>query len=488
MVSQARSLRVRVLLLAALSIVTALTVAGFSLAFIFERHLEQRLAQELDIKIVELARAFSVDDQGVAAVGGLLSDPRYDTPYGGAYWQVSDAAGMPVLRSRSLWDDVVPAGTAGAEPEETAVERIGPGGATLYILERDVHREDGGKTRAYRLQVAVDHAELEALRRSFAVDMGVAMAVLGALLLAGAWIQVGFGLRPLQALRDRLNAVHAGTAPRLTGEFPDEVAPLATDLNRLLDRQQDLVTKARERAGDLAHGLKTPLTLLSAEARRLDEAGLHAVAATLREQIALMRRHIERELARARTQGTPTAAGLHTDIALTVDRLLRLMSRMPRGEDLAWENAIPPEARCAMDADDFGEVLGNLLDNARKWAATRVVVSAAPGDGGLTISVTDDGPGPAEGMAEQLLRRGERSHEDREGSGLGLSIVADVLAAYGSTLALAHAPEGGCVASFVVPGRIAAAAAPATGPRERSARAEAARGAGTPRRPAPAPR
>jgi len=191
MVSQARSLRVRVLLLAALSIVTALTVAGFSLAFIFERHLEQRLAQELDIKIVELARAFSVDDQGVAAVGGLLSDPRYDTPYGGAYWQVSDAAGMPVLRSRSLWDDVVPAGTAGAEPEETAVERIGPGGATLYILERDVHREDGGKTRAYRLQVAVDHAELEALRRSFAVDMGVAMAVLGALLLRSEERRVG---------------------------------------------------------------------------------------------------------------------------------------------------------------------------------------------------------------------------------------------------------------------------------------------------------
>ena len=456
--TQTRSLRVRVLLLAALSIVTALTVAGFSLAFIFERHLAQRLEQELDIKLVELARSFSVDDQGTPAVAGIQSDPRYDTPYGGAYWQVSDAAGAPVLRSRSLWDDVIPGGPAGSEPDDEAVEREGPGGATLYVLERDVHREDGGKTRAYRLQVAVDHAELEALRRSFALDMGVAMGVLGALLLVGAWLQAGIGLRPLHALRERLNAVHAGTAPRLVGEFPDEVAPLATDLNRLLDRQQDLVTKARERAGDLAHGLKTPLTLLSAEARRLEEAGMHAVAATLREQIGLMRRHIERELARARTHGTPTAAGLHTDIALTVDRLLRLMSRMPRGEDLAWDNAIPPGARCAMDADDFGEVLGNLLDNARKWAATRVVVSAAADEGGLAVTVTDDGPGPAEGMAEQLLRRGERSHEDREGSGLGLSIVADVLSAYGSTLTLAPGPSGGCVARFVVPGRIAALA------------------------------
>ncbi len=457
MANRTRSLRVRVLLLAALSIAMALTVAGFSLAIIFERHLAQRLEQELEIKLVELARSFSADDRGVPAVAGVLSDPRYEAPYGGAYWQVSDAAGTPLLRSRSLWDDVIPGPPSGRDAEEQAVERDGPGGSTLYVLERDVHREDGGEKRGYRLQVAVDHAELEGLRRSFAVDMGVALSILGALLLVGAWMQAGIGLQPLRALRERLNSVHAGSAPRLVGEFPDEVAPLATDLNRLLDRQQDLVTKARERAGDLAHGLKTPLTIMSGEARRLEESGNTAAAAVLREQIALMRRHVERELARARTHGTPTAAGLHTDVGGTVERLLRLMRRMPRGEDLAWHNAVQPGSRCAMDADDFGEVLGNLLDNARKWAISRIEIRVERDADGLAIVVADDGPGLAEGASEVLLKRGERAREDGEGSGLGLSIVSDVLAAYGSALTLRPGATGGCEARFVVPGTVVAA-------------------------------
>jgi signal transduction histidine kinase len=468
--SQARSLRVRVLLLAALSIAMALGVAGFSLAIIFERHLAQRLEQELGIKLFELARTFSVDESGTPGVGAVLSDPRYDAPYGGAYWQVMDAGGSPVLRSRSLWDDVIPSGESGGVAAEAAIERDGPGGSTLYVLERDVQREDGGEKRSYRLQVAVDHAELEGLRRSFAIDMAVALLGLGALLLVGAWMQAGIGLRPLRALRERLNAVHGGSAPRLVGEFPDEVAPLVSDLNRLLDRQQDLVSKARKRAGDLAHGLKTPLTIMSAEARRLDETGMHAAAETLREQVALMRAHIERELARARTHGTPTAAGLHTDVAGTIERLLRLMQRMPRGEDLTWHNAVPPGARCAMDADDFGEVLGNLLDNARKWAISRIEIRAESAAEGLAIVVADDGPGLADGASELLLKRGERAREDREGSGLGLSIVSDILTAYGSVLTLDRGATGGCEARFVVPGSITARPPPDDTPRRRLAR------------------
>ncbi|MHB2165365.1 ATP-binding protein [Alsobacter sp. R-9] len=454
---QAKSLRVRVLLLAALSIVTALTAAGFTLAVIFERHLSQRLEQELDIKLIELAAAFAVDDRGEPHVGRVLSDPRYQTPYSGAYWQVADADGNPVLRSRSLWDDAVPGGGPGAPAAEEAIEREGPGQSTLYVMERDVMLPGANDRRPWRLQVAVDHAEIEGLRRSFARDMAVALGVLGALLLVGAWVQAGVGLMPLRTLRQRLNAVHSGASPRLEGRFPDEVAPLADDLNALLDRQQELVTKARERAGDLAHGLKTPLTIMSGEARRLEEAGMATAAATLREQIALMRRHIERELARARTHGTPTAAGLHTDVAGTVDRLLRLMKRMPRGEELAWVNSVPAGAHCAMDADDFGEVLGNLLDNARKWAISRIEIRAEPVPAGLVIRVVDDGPGlPSAGT--DLLKRGERANEDGDGSGLGLSIVSDVLGAYASRLTLEPGATGGCVASFIVPGAVIAPA------------------------------
>ncbi len=281
--ARARSLKVRVLVLAALSIVAALTAAGFGLALIFERHLSQRLEQELEIKLVELARSLTADESGVPAVSALLSDPRYDQPYAGAYWQVSDGAGAPLLRSRSLWDDSMP--RADGPAAEVAVERPGPGGSTLYVLERDVQKDVGGSARTLRLHVAIDHADADDLRASFATDTAIALTILGVLLLAGAWLQAGVGLKPLRTLRERLGAVHSGVSPRLVGEFPEEIAPLADDLNALLAQQQELVTKARERAGDLAHGLKTPLTIMAGEARRLEEAGMLTAAATLREQI-----------------------------------------------------------------------------------------------------------------------------------------------------------------------------------------------------------
>lgn len=464
---RASSLRVRVLLLAALSIAIALTVAGISLSVIFGRHLQQRVSQELDIRLIELATAFAHDDSGEPRLTRPLSDPRYQFPYSGSYWQVSDPDGNALLRSRSLWDDDLPSWPL-AKPSrpDSAVERKGPGGSVLYVLERRVRVQAASGPRAFTLAVALDHAEIETLRRSFALDTAIALGLLGALLIGGAWLQVSFGLRPLKRLRERLAAVHEGREPRLGGAFPDEVAPLVDDLNALLDRQKDLVTKARDRAGDLAHGLKTPLTILSGEARRLDEGGMTLAAATIREQIALMRRHVERELARARTQGTTTTSGLQTELAPTVERLLRLMRRMPRGDEMDWQMAIPPGTRCEVDADDVGEVLGNLLDNARKMARAHVTVRVSAEDDRLTVSVDDDGPGLTEEQAHHLLTRGERGREDVEGSGLGLSIVTDVLAAYGSRLTFGRSPEGGLSARFTVAGAIgdiaATVAAPST--------------------------
>lgn len=450
---KARSLRVRVLLLAALSITTALTVAGVTLAVIFNRHLEKRLEQELETRLMEIAASFSLDGTGAPRMTATPSDPQYQYPYSGAYWQVSDAAGKAVLRSRSLWDDEMPASPAADRTGTKAVERAGPDGSVLFVLERTVQVPVEGGSRAFRLSVALDYADIDDLRRSFAIDVGIALAVLGLLLLVGAWLQAGIGLRPLQKLRDRLNAVHSGRAERLHGPFPDEVEPLASDVNALLDRQQELVTKARERAGDLAHGLKTPLTILSSEARRIEEAGLPQRAAVMREQIGQMRRHVERELARARTQGTATTTGLQAEIGSTTERLLRLMQRMPRGDEIAWTMQVPAGTRCEMDPDDFGEVLGNLLDNARKFAKGSVTIRVAD-TGGLTVSVDDDGPGLTEGQAEGVLARGVRGREDVEGSGLGLSIVNDVLGAYGSRLQLGPSPEGGLSASFTVAGAI----------------------------------
>lgn len=442
------ALRRRLLVLSAATIVLALGIAGVSLATVFDRHLERRVAQELQVKLLELAGAFALDEDGAPVLTRPLSDPRYEQPNSGSYWQVSDAAGA-VLRSRSLWEHRLRHDDPrGRDPE--AYETEGAEGATLYVRERDVRLGQGGAARSFRLTVAQDHAELQALGASFRGDAVLSLAAIAGVLLLGAWAQLALGLAPLRRLQEQIGRIRQGRAERLAGVFPAEVAPLAASLNALIDRQEEGVRRARERAGDLAHGLKTPLAVVAAEARRLEASGEAEAAARLHEQVAQMRAHVERQLARARSHGASAAGGTATEAAPAVERLLGLMRRLPRGEDLAWRNAVPAGARLRMDSEDFAEVMGNLLDNARLWARGAVMVSVVPAEAGaLRVAVEDDGPGIAPGLGGV---RGESAAPPGEGHGLGLAIVGDVLALYGTALETGRSSAGGCRAAFAVAG------------------------------------
>lgn len=440
------SLRLRLLLLAIATIVVALGILATALSAIFERHLEHRVAQELGVRLHELAAAFAVEE-GAPVLTARLSDPRYDQPLSGSYWQVSGPHGA-VLRSRSLWDAALPHADPRG-PGGEAYEITGIDGHTLYVLERDVRLTSGGAPRAFRLTVALDHAELEELGASFRAEAATALALLAAVLVLGAWAQLRLGLRPLARLQMEVARIRQGRSARLAGAFPAEVAPLADSLNALLDQQEETVRRARERAGDLAHGLKTPLAILAAEARRLEEAGDPAAAWRLREQIGQMRLHVDRQLARVRSHGAAAAGGRLTDATDTVARLLGLMRRMPRSGELDWRAELPPGTRLRMDPEDFGEVMGNLLDNARIWARGRVVVRARLAEGRVCIAVEDDGPGIPAARRDVLLTRGITGGE---GTGLGLAIVTDVLALYGLTLSIGDSPAGGCRVSFTLDG------------------------------------
>lgn len=473
------SLRLRLMLLAAVSIGVTLTIAGLSLAYIFENHVERLMEQDLEVRWLELADAFALGADHKPILGKELTDPRYQRPNSGAYWRVTER-GITALRSRSLWDqDIAPTAFVHLSPTGKAVEQRGPNGSTLYMMEREVTLDGGEEPRKFRLAVALDTLAVSALRRSFTNQVAVALGLIGVVLFLGAWIQASFGLRPLKLLRDELALLNRGSKPRLAGKFPEEVAPLVNDLNRLLARQEDLVRKARERAGDLAHGLKTPLTILQGEARKCETRGEFDTAASLREQIALMRHHIDRELTRARTFGATAAGGTLTDVHATVDRLIGLVRRMPRGEMIAWENEAPNGLRLRMDPDDFGEAVGNLLDNARKWARSSVRVSARISRNVAHIIVDDDGPGIPPEARDQIVRRGERAAAGGEGAGLGLAIVMDVLAQYDTALTITEAPAGGCRVGFAAPawidesvdaasGRGAFARPSAASPRSRS--------------------
>ncbi|MGO4872049.1 MAG: ATP-binding protein [Roseiarcus sp.] len=446
---KASSIRWRLAALAAFSIVVALTVACVSVEWIFERHMERRVGYELGIRLDELLGAFTLEG-GEPKLQRALSDPLYEQPLSGSYWQISDETG-PVLESRSLWDQSLGLPRRNSL-ESKAFEIKWPDGTTLYAMDRQVDLDNDGRPRTFRLAVALNHADIDLMNRAFIGDVVKALVAIGFALFAGSWLQIMLGLRPLAQLQRSLAAIRKGRSARLQGDFPSEVAPLAQEFNTLLFRHADSLRKARERAGSLAHGLKTPLTILSAEASALDDRGIHDASEVLREQLAHMRRHVERELARARSHGSAAPGELHTDAKLSVARLMDLMRRMPRGGDLEFVNALPEGLSLPIDPDDFGEIVGNLLDNARKYARSEVAVVAANVQGRPAIVIDDDGPGVPPHLRERITQRGERADEQAEGAGLGLAIVRDLLADYGADLAIEDSPTGGCRIALMLPG------------------------------------
>lgn len=437
------SLRTRLLIVAVLTITVTLAIAGAGLVLLFEHQLLRRVAQELNVRSAELARAFEVDADGKPFLNRELADPRYDVPFSGAYWQISEGKER-VMASRSLWDFALDATAMGKGRQgDNAVEMDGPENAELYVVIRRVTLDVAGASRTFSLLVALDHADVLALRGEFANDVRTIMFVLAALLTVGAWLQLKFGLSPLAALRSSLLAVREGRQRRLGGPFPTEIAPLTDEVNTLLDQRDMLVRRARDRAGIMAHGLKTPLTILSGEISRLERAGHHDMAATLAEQCEAISDYVERELARSRTHGALDTVSKRTPVAPIVDRLVDLMRRVDREHTIEWDVEIPGSAHSTMEADDLAEVVGNLFDNARKWASSRVEVRLVNEGGRTLLSIADDGPGIDSAGADAVMTRGvSLPGKGPSSTGLGLSIVSDTLAAYGQKLAVASGSKG----------------------------------------------
>ena len=360
------SIRVRLLTVAVMSIIATIAVAGASLVVFFERQVLRYVEQDLNIHWTELATAFGTEGEA-----GLESETDRSA-LSPALWRRLLAGFRERAPDRAV---ALPLGSGpatgrsrpGAEREK-AFEVEGPDGSELYVIEREVTVDGEQGPRTVSLAVALDHAQVVELREAFGWDVTRVLIPIAAVLVLFAWIQLSLGLRPLRDVGRDLNAVQTGQIRRMTRRFPDEVAPLVENINKLLDRQENLVRKARDRAGALAHGLKTPLTILGAEVRHLEQSGRHQAAERMQEQLGLIRTHVEREVARARTSGASVACGAYTQVDETVARLLRLMQHMPRGEALVWETGIPADLAVDMDPHDFGEVMGNLLDNARKWA------------------------------------------------------------------------------------------------------------------------
>ena len=450
----ARSLRLRLLAATLVALIIALSLAGLLLAGLFRDHVLSQFSRSLTAQLNQVTARLEFDAAGQPMLDAqTLSDPRWSRPYSGLYWQVDAARGEPrrgVLRSRSLWDATLTVeADALADGEVHVHESAGPDGARLLLVERTV-KSDTSEAAPWRVLVAADLRDTTAAVARFNGVLATSLVVLLGLLCAAAVAQVRVGLAPLRELQKALAAVHQGQAPRVEGRFPAEVQPLIDDFNDVLKHNAEVVARARTQAGNLAHAIKTPLAAMaqaaSAAAKRPETA--QELPRLVQEQVAVAHRQVDWHLARSRAAAAQGLPGARVPVAAAVDGLLRVMGRIHSARGLVFScDPIGPELAFAGEVQDLQEVLGNVLDNAGKWARHEVRVRAEKTTDDvrsrLRILVDDDGPGIEGDGRAAVMTRGARLDESVPGSGLGLAIVQELVGLYGGVVTLGMSPLGG---------------------------------------------
>jgi signal transduction histidine kinase len=454
------SLRNRLLLTAAAAMLVAIALAGLAIAALFDRHVERRAIAEANNHQRTLLSAIELAANGKLKVLQQPSDPLFDKPYSGLYWQISKEQ-ETILRSRSLWDFelAMPADDL-AEGARHVHTLDGPDGAKLLAVERKLVLTFSNKPQNFRVTVAMDRASITKATSEFSRELAVALLALATFLALASYLQVTIGLQPLSRLRRDLASIRqasqtSGTgqasANRLKQNVPVEVLPLVNEINGLLDEQEQSLAKVRASAADLAHGLKTPLTALDGDIRSLRSKGETRVADQIECISDLMKRHINAVLARARIAGARRRGADSLSLRKATEDIIAVAARTPNGANLSYDLDMEPDATIEMDKADYTELMGNLIENAVRYAQAQVAITHRRDDNGDTIMVCDDGPGIDPQFREQVLRRGESLDRRGQGAGLGLSIVSEILESYGTQLSLDRSPAGGLSARFTLP-------------------------------------
>jgi signal transduction histidine kinase len=414
-------------------LVAVFILQWFGVSLVIHRTTQDYAASRLGHDSTDLLAALTFESDGTPALDPARTGAIYHGPFSGHYYRIM--SGDHVLRSRSLWDrDLrVPAVPPGGSRR---LELTGPEHQPLLVLVNGYQKQGHGVTVA----VAEDLSTMERQIRRFQIGYGLLSALALGVLLAVQRYTVRRALRPLETVRADIGRLEQGEIHTLDTGVPAEIHPLVSEVNRLLGLMNQRLLRSRNALGNLAHALKTPLTVISqlVSEKNPNKA---SVSTELRVQTEMIQRIVERELKRAKLAGD-AAPGARFDANAELPPLLDALTRIHRDRHLQFESRISPALRYPGDREDLLELFGNLLDNACKWAHSRVRLTVTPDDG-LRFTVEDDGPGCPPDTLTDLTRRGVRLDESTAGHGLGLAIASDIVAQYGGTLNFDPSPELG---------------------------------------------
>jgi signal transduction histidine kinase len=441
-----RSLRLRMMGLAVVWVVASLLAAGLALQYLFGINIERTSREDMEAALSRLA-AVIVPTTPMPSLSVPLPDPRYATPFGGRYWQIEALDNGEIARSRSLWDFVLDVHAS----DNTVHYDNGPDNEHLILLSRRLEIEGAGGSRPYLVTVGQDHGPMHEAAQRFGRDLTRVLLLLGGLIILAAWLQIKLGLAPIRRVKTAIEAVRRGDAGRLEGQFPTELNPLVQEVNGLLEARDTMMERARARAADLAHGLKTPLAAVDGIADRIREKGGEADANLLQDLTFEMSERIDYQLRLAALRVRTSSHAARSSLNTAVIRTLTVLKKTGRGEGLHWIAELTDDCWVDIHRQDLMELVGVTLENAAKWASSRVTVRTSCEDGQAMVEVCDDGPGIPHEQLQSLGVRGRRLDESLPGSGLGLAIAAEILDINHGSMSFNRAQIGGLIVTLRLP-------------------------------------
>ncbi len=452
----ARSLAYRLFISAAALATIILLIAGIVLSTLNSRNIERAFDARLKVYLLTLVADLDAFISDPSKEPGNLGDPRFNIALSGWYWQISkinpDKLPVSLKSSRSLSTTKLP-----MSPEQTGKPSLtivhdaslSPSPYPLHIIERSI---DFGQDGRFIVSVAADSSELDEEKQNFNKALASTFILLGAALAFSTLIQVRFGLAPLDKVRAEISAIRRGNAEHIIGAYPPEILPIAQELNQLVDANKEIIERSRTHVGNLAHALKTPLSVLLNEA----ESARTPLSDKVNEQIGIMRNQIQYYLDRARAAARAVAVGQSCEVEPVINSFVRTFEKINQSRKIKYSSEVESLLKFRGEKQDLEEMIGNLADNAGKWAKSKVEIKASlnpdtQDNPMLEITIDDDGPGLTEQQRLEATRRGQRLDETKPGSGLGLSIVVDLANVYGGQFRLDTSPLGGLRAKLELP-------------------------------------